>query len=227
MLTLGQKNQNKKQKRRKPKGVPQQPPMFQATFTVGHTLRYMSTAALVDTQILVQTLMRTIVMAITTTTTSCLFTSLRIRSVQMWAASSATLPTTISIEFTVNAAAGNSVSAKPKVFSDTSIGQMRNAALKAKPDKSSSCSMWQTLNVQLAAASDSAGAGFILNGPIGTVLDLKITFVLQNGETPFPGRTTTATTLVPGMIYADFLDNGGGGSGTFLLSPISYQPLPV
>lgn len=203
--------------------VPRQPPQFEPTFTVGHRLRYIANSAMSDLIVNTNTLMNQVVVALTTTTTGNLFTAFKLKAVYMWAGSTATMPVTISVEFFGSEAASSPFGVKPKVFSDTSVGQMRNAFLKAKPDPKSSAANWQIVNTQGSATSDTSGAGLILNGPIGTIIDITITYVLQNSETPFGGPGATGP-LTVGQIYMSQLDRG---AGTQNVQPVGYLSLPA
>jgi len=213
------RNIKPKNSKRKKEKIYTSPPQYESTITVGIKIRFIASAILTNVAVFTTAIMRLLVMAVTTTTTFSIIDAFKIRRVWMWAASSATLPVTISLEY---AGAGTATIAKPKNFTDTSIGQTRNAIIKSKPDKQSSAAMWQGNN----QGTITTGAGFVLSGPAGTVLDLELTITLQNKEgvasPPTPGRTITGPAVV-GTLYCDTLDNQGTG----LLVPQGYIQLPA
>jgi len=215
----GNRSQNKPKKRftvsKRYMGSPQ-PPQFNAAPTFRHRFRYMSSAALVNVNVTSALLMPRIVMALTATTTVGLFNAFRIRSVEMWGPPAATLaPVTVSVEFeTPSANAG--FGTKRRLESDTSVGATRVAHVFSRPLPDTPAAAWQN---SVAATTTTNGAGFILNGPTNTIVDVVLDLTLQNGDTPFTGPAGVAA--VPGTLYYNDLD----GSIAGLLAPVSGPPL--
>lgn len=188
--------------------------MLDAAVATTHRFRFQSNAALTNVVIGSSNLLGLLKMAATSTTAYALFNAVRIKRVSVWAPPASDLvPVTASLEYSIGTGAGN-IGNRPRVYSDTSVGSTRVAAVSAAPDKQSAAAMWQLRSSSLT----TNGAVFTLNGPLNTIVDVELDAVLQNGETA-PGATG-ATGATAGLIYADYLDNGG------LLTPLSWPVLP-
>ncbi len=188
--------------------------MFDAAVATTHRFRFQANAPLVNTVIGSANLLGLLKMAATTTTAYALFNAVRIKKVSVWAPPASDLvPVTGSLEYSIGTGAGN-IGNRPRVYSDTSVGSTRVAAVAAAPDKNSAAAMWQLRSSSLT----TNGAVFTLNGPLNTIVDVELDVVIQNGETPAGATGTTAATV--GQIYADYLDNGA------LLVPLSWPVLP-
>jgi len=193
---------------------PQHPPVFDAALSSKHRFRFQASAPLVNTIIGTANLLGLLKMAVTATSAQSLLTAVRIKRVAIWGPPAADLvPVTTSIEYSVGTGAAN-IGNRPRVFSDTSVGSTRVAAVSISPDPQSAASMWQLR--QTTATTN--GAVFILNGPANSIVDVDMDVVIQNGETASAAAVTVGATV--GVIYADALDNGG------LLVPLSWPVLP-
>lgn len=192
--------------------------MFDAAVIFGHRFRYQASGAVTDVIITSGNLVNALVMALTATTTAPIASAVKIKRVSLWGPPSSTLtPVTVSLEFVSTVVAAASVGTRPTLISDTSVGATRVAFVSAKPAKQSSAAMWQVFG---QSGVNTSGAAFRLNGPTGMIVDIEIVLVVQNGESPQTGPTTTGAT--PGAVYSPKLDFTGAG----LLVPTSYRALP-
>jgi hypothetical protein len=191
----------------------QHPPQFDAAIHFTQKFRFQASAALVNAQISSATLLSMLCCVTTATTAAPLCTAVRIRRVSIWGPPAQDLtPVTVSIEFTQFNTAGQ-VGNRPRVYSDTSVGATRVAAVSAKPEKNSAADMWQ-LRSQLT----TGGASLLINGPVNSLVDIDLEYVVQNGETPPASVPTTGA--VVGTVAVNEPDTG------FLLKPVSYPLLP-
>jgi hypothetical protein len=194
------------------KNSPSSPPQFDAAILCSHRFRFIADEPLVDKLITASNLQQLLVACINPTTTTAipLVSAYKIRRVHIWGPPAADLtPVTVSIEFVQGT--GNT-GARPSVYSDISVGATRNAHVSAAPPLKSATSQWQ--NVQQTGGMPSTGAQFILNGPQSSIVDVELSFVLANGETPTPLFPTTGTVLGVACLSLD----GIAGS----LIPVSY-----
>jgi len=184
------------------------PPSFQSTFQVAKVLRFIASAALVNVDISFVDLLDLVVMATSATAGYQLFSAFKLGKVSIWGPMAAALtPVTASIEYSPIGTAG--IGGPQRIWSDTSMGATEAAYVSKAPPKESAQSKWQT---------DNAGTAFFrLNGPIGSIVDLAITYVMQNGQTPQVASTVLAGATV-GQIYVRALDS----NGATLLTPVSY-----
>jgi hypothetical protein len=79
--------------------------------------------------------------------------------------------------------------------------------------------MWQSS----VFSTPTNGGVFILNGPVGTIVDVDLELAIQNGEAA-ETATGLGVSLTTGVVYYNTLDNGAA-SGANLLSAVSAQPL--
>jgi hypothetical protein len=112
----------------------------------------------------------------------------KIKSLEMWAAAPSTgAPVTNSIEWVDNT---TSSAASRILASDTTMGTARPLHVYSRPSKSSTVGFWQNAGNQVA---------FVLNiGAPNTIIDLTISFVLQDINS-----TSAATSTVPGTGAVD------------------------
>jgi hypothetical protein len=185
--------------------LPEVPPPLQTTMTVGHVFRFQASAALSDVAVSRTSISNILNVATAATTSTRLVAAWRIKRVLMWGPMASDLvPVTASVEYPI---VSGGFSNAPKLHSDTSMGSVRAARVDSKPPPGSVASMWNS--------GSSTDTLFSLNGPDNTVVDLHLTFVLLNGETPVAGNTLTGATA--GEVTAGRLDGAGGN-----LLPVSY-----
>ena len=135
-------------------------------------------------------------MAISATAAYRLCTAVRLRKCEIWAcpfsaASAPQLPVVLQIEFPQQV--GGSLGGRPQIESSVSLTPLQLAHVSAVPASGTLQSMWQYGSSQPA---------FVLTCPQGSVVDLHLEFVMQNGETPvavtpaLSGLTTGSVIIV-------------------------------
>lgn len=201
---------------------PQHPPQYQSVPHFVQKFRFKASAVMSNLAISTADLMGLLLTCSTDESAVnhswSLLAAFRLRKVSLWAPPAADLaPVTASVEF-FNATTDSGFGQRRYVHSDTSVGATRVAAVTAVPPNGSPCASFQ--NVASGGTGTTNGTAFILNGPAGTIIDVDLDCVLQNGETPFEGPTPAA--YVPGAIYLAKLD---GSSGP-ILDPLNYRPFP-
>lgn len=186
------------------------PPAFTAAIVVRKTFRFQSNAAFTATNVTAVNLLDLLCMADTAVTAYRLASAVRVRRVSLWAPMSSSLaPVTASVEWAGYAVA--TVGAPPITKSDTSMGY-RPAYVTDSPPTNSIAGMWQgrasTSNLMQIA------------GPINTVIDVDLEFVLQNGEPPLAVANAPAGATV-GTVYLRGLD--GLAAAATVFPAISYN----
>jgi hypothetical protein len=140
------------------------PPQI-ASYGITHStkLRFVTNAAVAQTNITFENLLDLILVGTSLTTASDLFQQVRVRSVEMWAVPVVGGATTVQCEFRDQTVgfAGDA-----KIHSDTSMG-VQPAHLRAKPAARSGFALFQF---------SQATSAFTLTCPGGTVVDVELTF---------------------------------------------------
>jgi len=151
----------------------------------------------------------TLVVAVTTQATFSILEAFKIKRVELWASvlasSTEVFPNVVSLEF--NGSGGGNVGTKPSRMVDTSMGASRNACVSIKPPKGSAASMWQ---VNPETGTQTAGGGFIVSCPLGSVLDITMSCIIQNNSPVNAGPTANTASLVVGTVYQAPLDGTAG-----------------
>lgn len=187
------------------------PPQFDAAVEVRKTFRYKATGAGTDVSITAAGLLDGLCMAATTTSAYRLLVALKIEKVEMWGPMASDLvPVTVSCEYNTDASTG--FGQRTSLWSDTSMGSADPAHVIARPPSQSLASMWQSR----AGASQLC----LLNFPVNTLVDITLSVVLQNGESPLAVTQAVAGATV-GKVYLRALDVNGSG----LLVPVSYPTI--
>jgi hypothetical protein len=154
-------------------------------------------------------------MAINATTMYTLFTSVRIREIEMWGPPASSLaPVTVAVRFPAGVFSG--ISNPESVVSDTSIGATVPAYLRAKPPKNSLANMW--------VSGDLNSSMMQLEFPINAIVDFTFDGSISTAFggpsiTPFIFTVVGATT---GDMYCLALDST---PSTGLLVPVSLNTL--
>ena len=146
-----------------------------------------------------------------------LIRAFRLRRIRMWADTlSTTTGNDCSFEFETTAA-GN-IGNKPRIFSLTSYGSAVPGSVEGRPTPGSAAASWQNV-----LSSTTATTGVSINFTVlgGAIIDVKISFLLNNGETslsiPFAGTASP----FPNTINGNYLDST---SGTPILAPVGLLP---
>lgn len=182
------------------------PPPFQATFVVHKKIRWTALTSFTDTAITIQNVLQCYGVATTAVTGAPLFTSMRMRSVEMWAP--ATSGTQIRIDFEYVFGAGG-FAGPSMVWSDATMGTANPAHLLCRTIRNSIQSQWLQSN---------AVAFFQFSGPADTVIEIDATFVIQDATNVAASQTLVAA--VPGATYIRSLDGLSLAAGNF--TPTSY-----
>ncbi len=184
------------------------PPQLQATLQIDKVVRFKASAALSDVTIAAANMLNVLAMALTATTSARLPQTVKLRKLEAWAPPSTDgTPVVLSVE---DVAAGLGFSNSSRRVEDVTMGQNRPAHIVWKPSPLSLASKWLDLN---------GSSIFRLNGPSGTTVDVHLSWVLQDGETPVSAGALVGATA--GQLYMRALDASGSG----LLVPVSYVTL--
>jgi len=197
-------NRRARQNKAPEMGGPLRPPPFESTITFSKRFRFQASSALVDVSVSDSDVTRLLSVAQSPTQAFPIIGAAKIASVELWAPP-ATTPTSCSVEW---AAGGQQIGAPQKIKSDTSMGATYCAHVLSKAPRGSPGSFWLFPN------GDEV---FSLNGPVGTIVDLTVTFVLANGA-PVASTPITISGATAGYLYLLSLDSGGSG----FLIPVSY-----
>lgn len=188
-------------------------PEFQAAIVVGKVLRFQANAAFSGVVFTAVQLQDLLCMATTTTTASRLAASMKIKKICLWGPMSSTLaPVTVSLEYASDTSAG--FGTPNKLMSDTSMGTSHPAYVCGAPPKNSLPDMWHS--------RISASNLFTISGPVNTVIDVHLTYVLQNGETPV-AVTSAVVGATVGTVYCRGLDALASAATVF--PPLSYTTI--
>lgn len=186
------------------------PPPFQATVSQSKSFRFQASSALTNTVITFADLQDLMVIGTGTTSAYDLWSATKLNRVTIWGPMGSSLePVTVSVQYP---SVGNAISGPSKIKSDTSMGSARCAFVDSKPPAMSSQAMWQTTQNETPA--------FVLNAPAYSIVDVHLSFVFQDAETPVAaGAAVSGATL--GKIYLRALDSYGSA----LLAPLSYPTI--
>jgi hypothetical protein len=203
--------------------TPQHPPSFNSTIVGFKRFRYQAVDTSVSTGYTVTApeVVAQLVMLIDNSigATRCLFTNVKIKRVSLWSpvqtevASGISTPQTVGIEF--NSSTTGGITNPNTRMTDTSVGNTRVAAVSYKPPKMSSAAFWQ--------GSASTGDAFILYYTKGAILDVEVSFTIQDGEAPVTGPAATVGLGADGRIYQTWF---GKTAAAGSWQPLGYSPLP-
>lgn len=193
------------------------PPQLSTAVYVNHTFRYAATGSfggsinLTDIQFAL----------------GCMYVSLhdlyaicncfKVNSIEIWAWNQ-TASTTLNVilewcsaiqQQTIAGAAtlGNSTGCQRKI-TDTSGGEAHPAHIRSHPPKGSLASQWQTLNI-VPTGSALSSALFNLSVPAGAVIDMNVSYYLQDGVFENTSTASTNAGTIGNLYYAplDGVDN--------------------
>jgi hypothetical protein len=175
-----------------------------SSFNVVHStrLRFITSAA-IDATFTFQNLLDLIIIASSGTALYDLFTSVKLRQVEVWTLPAIGTATSVSVVFDGNAAGfvGNQVT-----HTDTSMG-IEPAHLRVSPAKKSFASMFQV---------SSAAIAFRLDCPTGSVVDVSLSFKGSTSAQALLAQNVGAA-LVTGAIYYRGLDGVAVAASNFKL----------
>ncbi len=184
------------------------PPPFQATLQTEHVFRFQSTGAF-NEQLTWLDAFDMFCVATGATAAYQLASAMKLKRVRMWGPPPQALtPTTISLQFPET---NQIVSGPARIWSDTSMGATEVAHIDKAPPPGSSQSLWQSSNSQ---------PFLYLIGPAGCVIDIHVSLITQNGQTPVAVTAAVAGATV-GRVYVRSLDSNGSN----VLVPTSYPTI--
>jgi len=148
-------------------------------------------------------------MAATATTAYQLCDRVRVRAVEVWAASAASgTPVTVSCEF-AGVTAG--FVGRSRIVSDTTIGTARLAHIRLSPDRASQASQWQFSN---------GAPAFQLVVPAGAVIDVHLNLTVRDTNAAGTAVANPPAGATVGQVYVRGLD--GIAVATTNFPPVSY-----
>jgi len=140
-----------------------------------------------------------------------LITAVCLKSVCLYGPSAG--PSSCFIEF-FNSTTGN-IAACPKGMFAATNSSAQPWFLREKPLKNSAASEWQNVN---ATNSNTTGINFRFQCPEDTYVEIKLSFMLNNGQPSFAVAVPGSPTYASGMIYCNALDSSVGN-----ILPVSYN----
>lgn len=175
-------------------------PQMRSNILYHHTFRFTSTNA-AATAITSKGLLFAAgaVGTVLNTTVSSFHSSVKLHNIKVWTPPPSQGATaTCSVEFYMG---GSSSFSNTREYSDTSVSTAVPAFLNCSPPRDSLASFWN-----LPAAADSQL--FILTAPVGSVIDVSLSMVINDDE----GTTQTraVSTALLGSVYFLSLDNSTG-----------------
>jgi len=183
------------------------PPTFNAAVVIRKKLRFVASGA-GQANVTQQNILDLLCVATSATAAYRLMSAVRIRNITVWGPMSSSLvPVTVSVEYP-NV---SYISGPTKIRSDSSMGATKAGLVIFPPPPDSMQVNWLADNSQIAA---------ILQIVTGSVVDIDLDLVLQNGETPVAVSAAVAGATV-GEIYCRALDS----TGSKLLTPVSYPTI--
>ncbi len=189
-------------------GGTSQPGTLTASIQVDKVIRFKFAAALTNVVVKDTDLIDLLCMASSATAAYGLPKAYKLRGIEMWADPVAG-GALISIE---DQAVSSDIGYTNRIREDVTLGTTRPAHLKWVPPPLSVNSTWQTgLNNQARFKLNSSGAGY---------LDLHISFVLQDGDTPVAVSAAVAGATT-GRVYIRALNSSSGTN----LVPVSFPTI--
>lgn len=188
------------------------PPPFAASIRVDRVYRFQASSAVSADVVSSTSLCDLLCMATGADAAYGIARAVKVRKIEIWGPMAQNLtPVTVSVEW---AASGSAPVAGPSnIVSDTSMGSARCAHVVSTPPPQSACAFWQVA---------SGEAMFTLGFPAGSVVDLHLSQVFFDGETPVAVSTGVAGATV-GQVYLRPLDSVTPGA--FVLTPTSYPTI--
>lgn len=199
---------NKRSKRNKSgKGGGNHPPMLRPQYSGSKTIRFQSSNTVAAVLVTAQNLLQLTVVALTSTATSRLWSSVRLRKVEAWCIGAQ------------NAASEKlsivGVGAGPQNFvADLSMG-VQPAHVVWRPSAASLASFWYEQGVR---ETDNL---FQISAPASTVIDVSVDWIMDTASGFIAGPVPAGATA--GDIYCATLD-GNGVTGVIV--PQDYTPVP-
>jgi len=187
------------------------PQPVSATVQVDKVIRFKAATAMSAAAVATSDLLDLFCVATGATTAYQLPTAVKLRRIEMWAPpASDSSSVVLSIEDLTTA---SGVGGPSRIKEDVSMGSTRPSHVTWRPAPGSFQAMWGT------NASDN---GLVeITGPAGTVIDVHLSWILQDGEAPqtVSGAVSGATT---GKVYIRSLNSS---SSTTQIPPVSFPTI--
>jgi hypothetical protein len=180
------------------------PPRYIANRTQRQVFRFRSTEALGNVVIGSVNLLNLLKVATTASTAEPIFNGIKLHRISIWGTIASDLvPVSVSVEFSVGSGTSANIGNNPQVVADTSMCATQAAYVTVKPPKASAAGSWQTRGNTTAITN---GTVFYLNGPVNSIIDIDLSYTLQNREVPPSALVVTGATV--GQVLCGALDNG-------------------
>lgn len=200
----------KKQSRRSAQRNSQRPVQISSNIVYHHLFRFTSAAA--GNHAITDTMICNVTGALAVSAISAwpISGSARITNVEIWTPpASQGSPATCSVEWV------GQNNSPPKEVSDTTVSVSSPAHIVSKPPAQSLASFWLV---------PTATRVMTIVAPVGSIIDVSVSFVLRDGVSPGDNVTALVTTgATVGALYYPPLDRAAAG-GDF--QPVSLTPLP-
>lgn len=172
------------------------PGPLSATVQVDKVIRFKAATAMSAAVVAITDLLDLFCVATSATAAYQLPSAVKLRRIEMWAPpASDSSSVVLSIEDVVSA---SGVGGPSRIKEDVSMGATRPAHVTWKPAPGSTQSMWGSTVV--------SGALVEITGPAGTVIDVHLSWVLQDGESPLTVSGVVAGATV-GRVYIRSLNS--------------------
>ncbi len=173
-----------------------------------HTFRFSATNS-GGYSVTSDTLLNLYLVATAATTTARLFQAVKLKRVQVWAQPPALGSAAVSVSLDWDSGTGVAAFGGSWTVSDTTSG-IEPAYIDSRPPRQSVAAFWIN-NGQTTATL------FTFSVPTGAIIDLQVSCVLIDTETPTAGQTTTGATV--GRVYGCYLTSANN-------APVGLTVLP-
>lgn len=182
------------------------PPQIQPTLRVDQVIRFQASSALAGITLSPLSLLDMWCLATGTTAAYRVADSVRLRKIEMWGPMASNLsPVTTTLEW---AAQAGVVGSPSKLVSDTSMGSSRPAYVTSSPPQGSVQDLWQ---------NSGSAALALLTGPTGTIVDIHLSYRVQDKVTQ-----TAVTAAVAGATVGQVYIRAADSTTTALLLPLNF-----
>jgi len=199
--------------------MPNFPPEIRTTLKVVHTFRFKATSAGASTITTANVMSLLTYYVGPTTANYSLFSAIRVRKIRMW--SSPLIPTgggsTLKLVF--NTPTDGNIGSRPQVYTSSSQGSTVPAKIEAVPSPGSSSAAPQNL---ISSTTLTDGFSVSLSYGVGTIVDFRIEFYVNNGQAPFVQTLYSPGTPTTGRFYQNYLDTGNLPQPN--LAPVGHFP---
>jgi hypothetical protein len=202
---------SKKSPKAKSPAIPNKPPPFDASVTFGKTMRFSCTTA-VNLSVQRSDLLAMFVMATGANTSYRLMSAVKLRRIRIWS----NPPGVAAAGARTTSILWLSEQGPARLVSDSGIGSTFGAKLSSVPPSGSLAGFWSITGV------DESVQLFILQLNVGDVVDVDLTFQLQNDMFGGTQTTPTSQSITGGTVGQVFVRALGFGSSASDVPPVDY-----